>query len=195
MEIYQNLSLEDLPNEVWKDIPNYEGLYQVSNLGRVKMMSRVVMANKSKRKISEHIIKQIKNPKGYLAVDLWRNNGYIRFMVHRIVLYAFVGIPQDSYECNHRNQNRSDNRVVNLEWITHKENLNYGDRTTKHRKTMTNHQNLSKRVMQYDLNGDFIAEYPSLREAGRQLGFSISNIKECCKGRYKSTHGYIFRYK
>ena len=64
MEIYKNLSLENLEGEVWKDIPNYEGLYQVSNLGRVKMMSRVVMANKSKRKISEHIIKQTKNPKG-----------------------------------------------------------------------------------------------------------------------------------
>lgn len=195
MDTYKNLSLEDLPNEVWKDVVGYEGLYQVSNLGRVKMLPRKVLANKSIKNIKEHILKQTISKKGYLYVDFWVNNKVKRFAVHRLVLSAFLGNSEISLECNHKNENRSDNRLDNLEWLTHRENLNYGNRTNKQKQKMLNHPSLSLPVIQYNMVGQYIAEYKSLREAGRVLGFSFSCIKECCKGRCKSTHGYIFKYK
>lgn len=192
---YETLNLEDLPNEEWKPVSGYEGLYCVSNLGRVKMLERKVMANKSTRIIKEHIIRQIETTKGYLHVDLWAKNKHTRAAVHRLVLFAFYGEPESKKECNHKNENRKDNRVENLEWITHKENLNYGSRLERHRAAMLNHPNMSKSISQYDLNGDFIQDFSSIREAARVLGFSMCNIKDCCKGRYKQTHGYIFKYK
>lgn len=195
MEIYKNLNLSNLKDEIWNDVVGYEGLYQVSNLGRVKMLERKVLANKSIRIIKEHIIKQYFTTKKYLFVTLWSRNKSKQYAVHRLVLESFKGLPPQKMECNHINENRTDNRIDNLEWLTHIDNLNYGSRTTKHKKAMTNHPSMSKKVIQYDLNGVFICEYPSLREASRILGFHMSNIKECCKGRYKSTHGFIFKYK
>lgn len=192
---YEVLDLDDLPNEVWKPALGYEGLYCVSNLGRVKMLDRTVIANKSTRVIKEHIIRQVETTKGYLHVDLWINNKQTRVAVHRLVLLAFYGEPETRKECNHKNENRKDNRVENLEWLTHRENLNYGSRNEKHRASMLNHSSMSKAIVQYDLNGNFIQEFPSIREASRVLGFNMCNIKECCKGRYKQTHGYIFKYK
>lgn len=195
MEIYQNLSLEDLPNEEWRDVVGYEGLYQVSNMGRVKMLERKVLANKSIRTIKEHLIKQNFSEKKYLNICLWHKNKGKTFFVHKLVLNAFKPKESDDLECNHLNEIRTDNRIENLEWISHMDNLKYGSRAEKHRKAMTNHISMSKKVVQLSLSGDFIAEYPSLREAERVLGFPMSNIKECCKGRYKSTHGFIFKYK
>lgn len=195
MDIYKNLSLEDLPNEEWRDVVGYEGLYQVSNLGRVKMLEREVLANKSIRQIKAHLIKQYFTSKKYLFVTLWSNNKSRQIMVHRLVLESFKGSPHTHQECNHINEKRDDNRIDNLEWATHIDNLNYGSRTEKHRAAMTNHPSMSKGVIQYDLSGNFICEYPSLREAARNLGFYMGNILECCKGRYKSTHGFIFKYK
>lgn len=195
MEIYKEFSLKDLPNEEWRDVVGYEGLYKVSNMGRVKMLPRNVLANKSQRIIPEHIIKQIETQKGYLSVDLWNMNNRKRFMVHRLVLNAFNGKNSDKKECNHKNENRKDNIYTNLEWISHKENINYGSRTEKQKVAMINHSRMSKPIVQYDLNGRFIAEYPSMRQAARELCFDMSNIKDCCKGRYKSTHGFVFKYK
>lgn len=195
MEIYKNLSLKDLPNEEWRDVVGYEGLYKVSNMGRVKMLERSVPQRYGYKRIEEHLIKQILSPKNYLFVDLWRSNKNKRMSVHRLVLQAFSQQDSDRLECNHINEIRLDNRIENLEWLSHKDNLNYGTRKDKHKQILTNHPSLSKSVLQYGLDGEFIAEYPSLREAGRQLNISMCNIKDCCKGRYKKTHGFIFKYK
>lgn len=194
-EIYKNLSLEDLPGEVWKDVVGYEGLYQVSNLGRVKMLSRNVLANKSVRTIKEHIITQHISQKGYLYVCLWDNNKGKKVYVHKIVLSSFLRGKGIGEECNHLNENRTDNRLNNLEWCSHKYNINYGERTKKHSKSMKNHKSLSVPVIQLSLNNEYIAEYPSLREAGRVMNRSFTSIKECCKGRCKSAFGFKWMYK
>lgn len=196
MEIYKNLSLENLPNEEWKDVVGYEGLYQVSNLGRVKMLMRKVLANKSIKTINEHLIKQIETSKGYLYVDLWMNNTSRRLGVHRLVLLAFTdkGI-NTPLEVNHINEIRKDNRLCNLEWLTHKENINYGLRTEKHKIAMRNHKSLSIPIIQYDLQGNIIKEFPSMREVVRQLHIGMDTIRDCCKGNIKNVKGFIFKYK
>lgn len=194
-EIYKNLSLEDLPGEVWRDVVGYDNKFMVSNMGRVKMLERKVLANKSIKTIKEHILKQHVSTKGYLYVHLWSDNKKERQYVHKIVLSSFFRCKNANEECNHKNEIRTDNSLENLEWITHKENLNYGNRTRKHSESMKNHPSMSKGVIQMDMNGNFISEYPSLREAGRMLNIHMTNIKDCCKGKYKSTHGYIFKYK
>lgn len=193
-EIYKNLSLENLPNEEWRVIEDYEG-FMVSNLGRVKMLSRIVPANKSQRTIKEHILKQYETTKKYLNVHLWKDNKCRQVHVHKLVLSAFLGCKEENKECNHKNENRKDNRIDNLEWVSHKENINYGNRTRKHSAAMRNHPSLSKPVIQLDLNGNFVSEYPSLREAGRIIGRSFGMIKECCKGRVKSAYGFKWNYK
>ena len=162
--------------EIWCDVKGYEGLYKVSNLGRIKMLERQVFANKSKKTIKAHILKQYENPKGYLFVDLWSKNKGKRFFTHRIVLNSFVGASKPSQECNHKNENRKDNRIENIEWLTHKANLNYGNRTKKHKDKLTNHPSLSKIVQQFTLDGVLVAEYPSCREAKRKLRIHNMNI-------------------
>lgn len=194
-EIYKNLSLEDLPGEVWKDVVGYEGLFQVSCLGRIKMLTREVLANKSIKHINKHILTQHLSTKGYLYVYLWAGNKKERIYVHKAVLSSFIREKRIGEECNHLNENRLDNRLDNLEWCSHKYNINYGNRTKKQSESMKNHKSLSKPVLQLNMDGEYIAEYPSLREAGRVMNRSFTSIKECCKGRYKSAFGFKWMYK
>ena len=194
-EIYKNLSLEDLPGEEWRDVVGYDNKFMVSNMGRVKMLERKVLANKSIKTIKEHILKQHVSTKGYLYVHLWSDNKKERQYVHKIVLSSFFRCKNANEECNHKNEIRTDNSLENLEWLSHKENINYGDRTKKHSASMMNHKSLSKPIVQLSLDGILIEEYPSLREAGRRLGVSYTHIGECCRGKINSAFGYKFQYK
>lgn len=119
--------------EIWKDIPNYEGLYQVSNLGRVKVLDRYVNSgikdnNKVKRK--EQILKQYMK-RGYFQVTLIHNNQRHYFNVHRLVAIAFIPNPNKYPQVNHKDENKLNNFVDNLEWCDAKYNCNYGTRNSK----------------------------------------------------------------
>ena len=173
--------------EIWKDIHGYEGKYQVSDLGRVKALNY----NKTGK---EQIMVQ-QNIRGYLHLNLSKNGKVKRFRVHRLVWEAFNGpIPEDM-QVNHINEDKSDNRLVNLNLMTPKENSNWGTRTERMVKAQTN-GTLSKPVKQYDLHGNLLAEYPSAQEAHRQTGLFRSNISNCCRGvkSVKTVGGYIWRY-
>jgi hypothetical protein len=125
MEIYQNLSLEDLPNEVWKDIPNYEGLYQVSNLGRVKSLPRLDHLG---RDVKGGIRKQTIANTGYLCLPLYAKVGGKKtaklYCVHRLVAEAFIDNPENKPCIDHINTIKTDNRVENVRWVTYRENNN-----------------------------------------------------------------------
>lgn len=110
----------DLPNEVWKDIAGYEGLYQVSDLGRVKSLAKHCKFHRK----TPTIRKQFLNEDGYLVLQLFKNNEFISVGVHRLVALAFIPNPENKAEVNHKKGIKIDNRATELEWNTPKENVN-----------------------------------------------------------------------
>ena len=177
--------------EIFKDIKDYEGLYQVSNLGRIKSVEHYVNSNTGQRLVKEHLIAKVKDKKGYYRVSLWKDNKDKHYLVHRLVAETFIPNPENLPTVNHKDENPSNNCVDNLEWCTNHYNLHYGNCITKISTT------LGKPVLQYTLDMVFIKEYPSAAEAFRQTGISQGNINKCCNGkyRYKSAGGYIWKFK
>ena len=185
--------------EVWRDIEGYEGLYQVSNLGRVKSFAK-------KGNWKEKILIQSKTRDGYNIVGLYKNSKNTTVRVHRVVAKAFIPNPNSFLEVNHKDGNKNNNAVDNLEWCTCEENMkhswNIGLRRTKdilsnlHEYANKGGRNPSSRpVIQYDLYNNYIAEYSGIREAERKTGIGSSNICQCCKGNIKRTGTYVWKYK
>lgn len=112
--------------EVWKDIIGYEGLYQISNLGRVKSLERVTISKNGKRYTCQELCLRFGNIKGYKFVVLRKGCKSYQVLVHRLVAQAFIPNPDSLPEVNHKDENKSNNHVDNLEWCTHKYNSNYG---------------------------------------------------------------------
>ena len=166
-------------NEVWKYILGYEGLYKISNKGRVKSIGYG----------KERILKPANNGRGYLKVDLCKNGDKKWCLVHRLVAQAFIPNPNNLPEVNHLDENKENNRVENLEFCDRKYNCNYG--TTKQRMI----KKLSKTVFQYSKDGEFIKEWKSVMDVERNLGYAQTNISSCCLGKYKSAYGFVWRYK
>lgn len=165
--------------EIWKDIPGYEGLYQVSNEGRVKTARRKgTFGGLARMRPMQH---------GYIGVDLCREGKRKTHMVHRLVAQAFISNPDNLPEINHKDENKTNNHANNLEWCTRRYNLMYGE---GHKRRVASK---SKPVTQHTKNGEFVAWYPSVKEAGRQTGVYDSNIGYAC--RHNGTAGgYIWRY-
>lgn len=163
--------------EEWRDIVGYEGLYEVSDLGRVKNIK------------TGRILSSKNNGIGYLFVDLYKNGIHKGFYIHRLVAYVFIPNPQNLPQVNHRDENKSNNTVDNLEWCTRDYNMNYG--TIKERIA----EKHCKPVLQFDLQGNFIREWPSLAKVYEELGIHKSDISRCCLGKFKTSGGYVWRFK
>lgn len=177
---YKIFSINSLLEE-WKPVVGYEGLYEVSNLGRIKSLG-----NEYSRK--EKILKQRKNKDGYLCVNLYKE-GKMKFCyVHRLVANAFIENTSSLPCVNHIDENPSNNQVDNLEWCTYQYNLNYG--TCQQRKV----EKQSKRVFQYSLDGELVKVWQSTAECGRN-GFDCGNVSSCCLGKLKHYKGYIWTYE
>ena len=160
MEIYENLSLEDLPNEEWRDICGYEGIYQVSSYGRIKSLSRLNGGEHNRHLTKKKIIKCKPNQNGYLRVNLHSNGKLRQFAIHRLVGLAFIPLVAGKYYIDHINGIRVDNRVENLRWCTHHENDTFPlaienkkqasrksrtpERAIKHRQAMLKYHNDEK---------------------------------------------------
>lgn len=189
------LSLEDFEGEIWKDVPDYERWYQVSNLGRVKSLERhITDSNRQNRTVcyKERIIKQFVSRTGYYTLHLTKNSKIRIFTAHKLVALAYIPNP-NKYPCiNHKDETRTNNNVDNLEWCTYKYNTNYG--TCIQRVTAKNllREDLAKPVYQYDIDGNFICKHHSARSIARNLGFSIRSIREVLYGKHTSSHGYIW---
>lgn len=167
--------------EIWKDIPGYEGLYRISNLGNVESLA------------TGKLLKKLSHSTGYLAVVLYKNRHPKRCILHRLVAKAFIPNPENKPTVNHKNGNKHDNSVDNLEWATFLENNRHARKTgLKVGKNIQNNK-LSTPVAQYDLDMNLIKIYPSMNEAKRN-GFSCPEICKCCKGKIKTSRGYIWRY-
>ena len=172
--------------EIWKDIKGYEGLYQVSNFGNV-MSLNYYRSGKPK------LLKPGKTKNGYLLVTLYKNRKRKSYKVHRLVAEHFIPNPDNLPEINHKDENKQNNSVDNLEYCTHEDNINYGTRNERIAKANTNRKR-SKKVLQFTLDGEFVKEWESTRECKRN-GFNQGNIVSCCNGKLKSAGGFIWRYK
>ena len=178
---------KNLESEIWVDIPNYEGLYQVSNFGNVKSLSRCVRIHDKlggHRKKKEYLLRLNVCKNGYLRVNLTKDYSTKHFLVHRLVAKAFLPNPKALPQVNHKDENKINNRVDNLEWCDAKYNSNYGERTKK--SSTSKH----KSVKQYDMQGNFIREFGSLKEAWASIGMRFCQ-KDCIEG--KSVAGYQWR--
>ena len=167
-EIWKNVSIENIPGEEWLDIKEYEGLYMVSNFGRVKSLGN----DKSRM---EKIRKQGPAGKGYLQVILFKKGKGESSYVHRLVAEAFIPNPEGKPEVDHINGIKTDCRAVNLRWVSSIENKNNG---------------ISKKVMCVETGN----VYESASEAGRQTGVHHQQIYACCKGKCKTVKGYHWQY-
>lgn len=164
-----------MKNEVWKDVAGYEGMYQVSNFGRVKRLKNG----------KEKMLKPLSNGRNYLKVGLFKNKIYKKFYVHRLVAEAFIPNPGNLLQVNHIDENKVNNHVDNLEWCTAKYNVNFGTRN----KRMT--EKRSRKVDQYTLDGKFVQAWPSVNQILRDLRIRVC---ECCKGKFKSAGGFVWKY-
>ena len=184
-----------MKTEIWKDIEGFEGLYQVSNLGRVRSLGRTIMRGTRYGTIAPYTIKpRVLMPKicqgGYYQVGLFPMEGKATpAKVHRLVAKAFVPNPDNLPEINHKNEDKSDNRAENLEWVTHIDNCRYGTRNQR------GGEKKSKAVIQMDMDGNTISEYPSVIEAQRATGTNRYQIRMCCNGKYKTAGGYRWKFK
>lgn len=160
-------------NEQWRPVKGYEGLYEVSNLGRVKSLKYG----------KERILKPLKNRDGYLFVILYRNRKRNGLKVHRLVAAAFIPNPEGFPEVNHRDEDKTNNVVSNLEWCTHKYNSNFGTRTERAAVAHINHPARSKAVeaSRFSDFREICLRFPSAMEAGRN-GYHYSDVAACCRG-------------
>lgn len=166
---------------MWKDIEGYEGIYQISDSGEVKSLNY-------KRTGKEGLRALRKDKDGYIIVDLLKENKSTTYKVHRLVAQAFLPNPDALPEVNHKDEDKTNNTVDNLEWCDRSYNINYG--TAKDRAASKR----SKTVLQYDLAGNFIAEFKSTREVERILGINQVSVSQCCRGQIKKSHGFIWKY-
>jgi len=162
-------------------------------LGRVKSLAR----QSGFYFKEECYLKGFIKPEGYCCVDLSISGKKKKYYRHRLVAEAFIPNPNNYPEVNHKDEDKSNNRVDNLEWITTKENLNYGTHNKRARLSNINNPLKSKKINQFDLDGNFINTYPSANEIERQTGFHATSIIRCCKGHYnvKTCKGFIWKYE
>lgn len=188
-----------MEKEIWRPVVDYEGFYEVSSIGRVKSLSRLV-TQKSGQKymIGERILHPGIQNKGYEFVCLCRNGITKLKLVHQLVGVAFIPNPNNKPFIDHINGNRRDNRVENLRWCTAKENSNF-ELARKHAsdailgKTGILCPN-SKSVSQYTIDGKYIRTFGSGCEAEREIGIAHGRISLVCRGKRKTTGGYIWKY-
>lgn len=178
--------------EIWKDIAGYEGLYQVSNLGRVKSCQKVVKHPKGGEKtLKEKFRVLAKDLYGYEVVDLYKEGKGKMYKVHRLVAQMFLDNYYNKPQVNHINGIKTDNCVSNLEWSTNSENMKHAHSTGLKKTTIVN----EKSVLMFDkITGEFVSEFTSLTKASKHIGCKEADVCSVLKGRQNSTKGYYFKY-
>ena len=178
--------------EIWKDIKDYEGLYQVSNKGRIKRVERDYICKhyaggNSKYTLKEQILKPRKSNTNYLQVGLVKNKKQKHFSIHKLVANAFIENPNNYKIINHKDSNIENNNVENLEWCTQSYNIQYAyNNKTKTPPNM-------RKILQLD-NEIIINEFTSMMEAQRITGIKYENISKCCRNLRNKAGGYKWAY-
>ena len=176
--------------EIWKDVVGYEGYYQVSNKGNVKTIERTVRFGRQSRIVPEIIKEKVPDKRGYLTVMLSKGNKVKNAKIHRLVAEAFIPNPLNLPEVNHKDEDKTNNCVHNLEWCEHLYNVMYG--------TKLERQSAKKSIpiIQYTVDGKPIKEFASSMQAEIELnGKFTGNISKCLNGATKTAFGYIWKFK
>jgi len=173
----------DMENEIWKDVPGWVGILQVSNLGRIKKLN-------------------YRNSRNAKILDLKPDNsGYIKYRykkectlkVHRLVALAFIPNPDNLPQINHKNEIKTDNRVENLEWCTAQYNILYNGLSKRIGEKLKNGP-CAKPIVMMDKNNNVIKIWPSTTEIERTMGFDRSNINKVCRNERKYANGYKWKF-
>ena len=184
---------ENLPGEEWKPVKGFEGLYEVSNMGRVLSLPRIsIHGNKaggtSYIPVPKRLLYLNKLKNGYVHVVLLKNGKRHDYALHRLVALHFCDGYKHGLVVNHKNEIKTDCRALNLEWCTEQYNHLYG--TARERTAKANW----KGVAQYDSNGNLIATYKSGKEASEKTGFPRPSISDWCRGAHPCKAGYIWKF-
>ena len=167
--------------EIWKPVVGWEGIYEVSNLGKVRNMYGVILIGWK--------------TKDYHYISLSKNGKNKKYRVHRLVAQAFIPNPKNLPVVNHIDENKLNNCVDNLEWCTQEENVcKYFGTKPKIKKPKIKDYHIAKPILQLDKNGNFIKKWKSMMEIERNLNIKSGNISLCCNGKKPSAKGYIWRY-
>lgn len=181
-------------NEIWKDIPGYDGLYKISNLGNIQS----IQFNHS------NMTKPLKfyDKSGYNRVTLYNKNGHRKVLIHRIVATVFIPNPSNKPIVNHKDGNKLNNCVDNLEWVTHKENVNHAINNNLRPKInckcprYTGKENpQSKPLLQLTMDGKVVKEWENSVIASKELNYSFASIRRCARGERNTYKGYKWAYK
>jgi hypothetical protein len=168
-----------------KNIIGYEGLYLITDSGDNEKTVFSVKSNK--------FLKPSQDGYGYYFVELSKNGEKKMYKIHRLIAEYFVPNLDNKGEIDHINGNNQDNRICNLRWCTHKENMNNPVRIERNHKSQVNNEKKSKKVGQYTLEGKLIRIYPSVCECHRN-GFNKGHVASCCRGEQNYHKGYIWKY-
>jgi hypothetical protein len=179
--------------EIWKDILGYEGLYQVSNFGRVKSCEKIIPHFRGgTRLLPERIRKLAFDSYGYLVLDLYKNGIGKTYKVHRLVVLSFLNLVENKNQINHKNGIKYDNNLNNLEWCNNSENIIHAYQNNLMKPVINN----EKCVLMYDkTSGEFIKEFKSISLASKEMKCRSSDIVSVLKNRQKSARNHIFKYK
>lgn len=182
--------IQNLVGEEWKDIEGYEGLYQVSNMGRVKSI-KIYVSRKRKdtHRIKEIILRTWLN-RGYVYLKLSKNSILKSLKVHRLVAEAFIQNPMNFPDVNHKDENKENNNVSNLEWCTKLYNQKYGTAMQRSKETIRLN---GRSVLAYNQNGVLVKRYQCTKDLEYD-GFDRRAVNRVCKGKNKIHKGFIFKY-
>lgn len=191
-------SLEDYPMEKWADVVDYEGIYMISNYGRLKHLSYSIYGlNADRIDVETKIRKPNLMNKGYYCYELWKNNKRKVYLLHRLLAIAFIPNPNNLPQINHKDGDKRNNNISNLEWCTAKENTVHAfrvlGRVSPQKGRCGKDCCHSKPVCALNKNGEVIMVFESMQEAYRQTGIMESGISSCINGKQKTAGGFLWK--
>ena len=186
--------------EIWKEIKNYEELYEISNYGRIRSKERYINARRGKRLKKVKILTPFCQKNGYYAITLWKYKSFKLHYIHRLVAIAFIENENCLEQVNHKNGDKKDNNVENLEWVSRSENMKHAISLGLFSKSVLNERinKMNEKVMKpvcQIKDGKVIKTYKSATLAGKELGHKYSNISACCRGLLKTSCGFQWKWK
>ena len=179
----------------WKSVVGYEGIYEVSDNGDVRVLDREYVDDIGRHTIKRgHLLNPRKTLLGYKRVTLCKDKHPKSYAVHRLVAQAFIPNP-NNYPCvNHKDEDKLNNKVSNLEWCTSEYNANYGTRNERMKETLRSRERNCKAIIAIRVDDGGTEYYRSAREAERVLGYPHTGISNMLKGRAKTAFGRIWKY-